>query len=771
MAQIRPSGGLSAHACAWACLYPLLAASPTFAADAAAPADSSVDADNTVQSLVVSERKSSLPDNVAATVESYSRQQIDESVNAMTAGETLKYLPSVAVRERYIGDRNGILSTRTTGTVASAQALVYADDLLLSNLLGNSYAYPPRWGMVSPAEIEQVDMIYGPFSAAYPGNAFGGVAVLTTRMPDHAEAHAEVKTFAQSYKQYSTSEVYTGYDANAQAGTRIGRLAFWVAADHLDSHGQPMQFATASQSSTTAAASVPVVTGVNVDSGTTGAKRLVFGATSIDHTVQDMGKLKLAYDVADDTRLTYTLGLWQNQSHISVDSYVTDASGATIYTGDVSVDGKKYTLSMNPSQTEETHLMNGLSLKRDSGGRFDYDLSVSDYHMVDAQTRTAAKYGVDNTGTIQHMDGTGWDNIDLRGTWRPQTRLAGRHELSAGYHGDRYVLDQVTYSTDNWHTGGDGAFSASSDGKTQTQALYLQDAWTIHPDWTLTLGGRQEFWSAFDGANGKTGVASANYDDRDAANFSPKASLAYQATPSLTERLSVARAYRYPTVSELFQSVTTGSSLLINTPNLKPEEVTSYEWASEYQTGRHGLRLSLFHEDRRQAIISQTDQSVTGSSSTTIYENVDHVRSSGVEVAARGTGIVLDQLDLMGSVTFVDSRIVEDRQYPAAEGRHTPSVPTWRAKLAATYHHSEDLTTAVGLRYASRAYATLNNADNDANTYGGTSEMMLADVRVSYKLGNGMTAALGVDNAFGYKAYVYHPYPQTTVFAQLKFDY
>ena len=87
------------------------------------------------------------------------------------------------IRERYIGDRNAIVSGRTTGTIESAKTLVYADNILLSNLLGNSFNFPPRWGMVSPAEIDRVDVIYGPFSALYPGNSIGGVL-------DHHDAHA-----------------------------------------------------------------------------------------------------------------------------------------------------------------------------------------------------------------------------------------------------------------------------------------------------------------------------------------------------------------------------------------------------------------------------------------------------------------------------------------------------------------------------------------------------------------------------------------------------
>ena len=46
-----------------------------------------------------------------ATVETYDKKQIEDSINAATPAQTLKYLPSIQVRERFIGDRNGIIAT------------------------------------------------------------------------------------------------------------------------------------------------------------------------------------------------------------------------------------------------------------------------------------------------------------------------------------------------------------------------------------------------------------------------------------------------------------------------------------------------------------------------------------------------------------------------------------------------------------------------------------------------------------------------------------
>ncbi len=183
-----------------------------------------------------------------ATVETFDKKQIEENINAATPAQTLKYLPSIQVRERFIGDRNGIIATRTIGTLSSAQSMLYADGVLLSNLLGNSFAFPPRWGMVSPEEIESISMMYGPFSALYAGNSFGGVMSIATRMPEKLEAHASAQTFMQNFKLYGTDESYQGSHLTASVGNKVNDFSFWIGADYLENEGQPMNFSTASLS-------------------------------------------------------------------------------------------------------------------------------------------------------------------------------------------------------------------------------------------------------------------------------------------------------------------------------------------------------------------------------------------------------------------------------------------------------------------------------------------------------------------------------------------
>ncbi|MGB8277217.1 MAG: TonB-dependent receptor [Methylovirgula sp.] len=715
---------------------------------------------------------SAVPANVPAVIEGISAKTIDVLVNAITSAEALKYLPSIEVRERYIGDRNGIVATRTTGTVSSAESLVYADGLLISNLLGNSYSYPPRWQMVTPQEIQRIDVIYGPFSALYPGNSMGGVVVMTTRMPEKLEIHAALKGFNETFNLYGVHEQNPGLNGSFSIGDRIEAFSFWLSYDHLDAQGHPMSFATAETTATTKTIGTPV-TGAYSDIDQTGVPRYVFGAYSIDHTLQDTGKVKLAYDFTPVLRASYVAGLWTDDSHTTTQTFLTDAAGNPIYNtanGVVSINGVNYKLSgLDPGYAAQTHLMQGVELKSTTGRVFDFDAVASSYNFLRDISLTANDYGVNTTGTNTTQTGTGWQTLDLRGIWRPQVNALGSHEVSFGTHADEYKLEQYTFNTALWSSSTASSLLGSSLGKTSEEALYVQDVWSFLPRWKLTLGGREEFWQAFDGSNMNT-KGTLDYPSLSATDFSPKGSLSYQAAPDLLFRGSVGKAYRFPTVTELYQQVTNSQSIIVNDPNLLPEQVMSYDFTTEYTFGKSLARLSFFQEDRWNALFSQTDTTVTPN--VTEVENIGKIRIQGIETALNSNDVLIKGLDLGGSVTYADSRILSDYQNAAVVGGNWPRIPRWRARATALYRPDEKFSVAVGVRYASGAYSLLNNTDINHDTYGGISSYLVADARLTYKMSKNWSMAFGIDNIGNYKYYVSpHPYPQRTLFAEMRYDY
>ena len=702
-----------------------------------------------------------------ATVETYDREQIQDSVNAATPAQAMKYLPSIQVRERFIGDRNGIIATRTIGAISSAQSMLYGDGILLSNLLGNSYSYPPRWGMVSPEEIESISMMYGPFSSLYAGNSFGGVISIKTRMPEKFEAHANVQTFMQNFKLYGSDVTNHGNHESASVGNKINDLSFWLGVDRLDNQGQPLDYAVADKKATSSGGTA--VTGAYQDISEKNKSRIVFGATSIDNSEQINTKFKAAYDFTPEIKLAYTLGLWNIDGKTDVQSYLKDSAGNAFYAGDVNVNGSKYTLpAMSPGKTDALHIMQAVELKSNTKSFFDWDLSLSDYdYNKDLNSSSKISTGnpyVTRTGTVTDLSGTGWTVFEARGTLRPEN-----HTVDLGYHIDDYKLRSITSNTSDWSAMSKSTFNASSHGNTQTQAIYVQDKWQFNPKWALTLGAREEFWEATDGSN-QSGLVVANYQDKSANKFSPKISLSFEPQPAWGFRAAFGQAFRFPTVTELYQQLANGSNILVNNPNLKPEEVLSAELTAEHRFANGLVRVSAFNEHKYDALLSQTNIASVGTT-TSYVQNVDHIRTYGLEMATEWQDVIISGLDLHANATWTDAKVLLDAAAPSNNGHIAPRIPKQLYKAVATYHVNNDLTLSVGARYSGRQYINLDNSDVNPDTYKAASQYFLMDLKANYKFADRWLASVGVDNLTNYKAYVSHPLPQRTLYAQLKFDY
>jgi iron complex outermembrane recepter protein len=360
----------------------------------------------------------------------------------------------------------------------------------------------------------------------------------------------------------------------------------------------------------------------------------------------------------------------------------------------------------------QVNLANAFSLKTNTRGNFDWDVVVTRYdYLTDIQRNpfTVAATGTNfiDTGKITRLDGTNWMTADARGIWRP-TGPGGPHEVSFGIHGDRYELVNPIYKTPTWFGGPDATSTLYTDslGKTQTTAVWVQDAWRLAPQLKLTTGGRWEDWRAFDGFNLNTTTASAtgaitgttivNQPTLSAGRFSPKASLTYEASQEWQLTGSYGVANRFPTVTELYQITTLpGTTVPQNpNPNLRPERALSGELAIERRFADGAkVRLSLFQENTRDMIISQLNVLPNGTSATFVT-NVDEVRNRGVELAWQKNNLPIDGMEVFGSVTYVDSIILSDPSFvgtplvggatSTAVGKHVPNVPEWRATFGAT---------------------------------------------------------------------------------------
>lgn len=725
---------------------------------------------------------SSLPTQIPTTIEGVTREEIETRINATDSEDALKYLPSLLVRKRYIGDYNhAILSTRASGTGNSARSAVYADGILLSNYLGNGIAngtnYAPRWGLVTPEEIERVDVMYGPFSAAYPGNSAGAVVDYVTRMPTQLEAHVGAGYSSQPNDLYRTHRSFNSWQSSASLGSKSGDWSWWINVHRTDSQGQPQTFTTVPVASGRPGMAGQPVSGAVAGLNTTNTPWYILGSGTQYHTVQDHAKLKLAYDINATLRASYTLGWWNNRSEGRPASFLTGPDGQPVYSGPVNIGGRAYTLAPTAfplTNDEQTHTMHGVSLKSHTQGLFDWELAASLYDYgrdrQRAPTTALPQAAAGGPGTLQSQAGTGWNTLAAKGTWRPDG-LQGTHIVDFGAGRDAYKLGIAKLNVvGSWMDGAGNPQAPVSDvgGRSETRYLWAQDAWRFAPLWKAVLGLRWEDWVAHDGFTAMAGNRQ-GYERRSASHFSPKAALAWQWSSDTVLKASLGRAVRFPTVGELYGATSGGALSFINDPNLRPEKSWTGELSVEKDMGGGLARATLFHETTRDALYSQP---IPGSANPIVsrVQNVDKIRTLGLELAYSGQPAWLRGLDLGGSMTYADSKIIANAANPASVGQWQPRVPRWRATAYASYQPDDRWAFTVAARYSGRQYSTLDNSDVNAFAYMGASKYFTVDLRARYRLTRQLSAAFGIDNANNYQYWNFHPYPQRTYQASLRWD-
>jgi iron complex outermembrane receptor protein len=695
--------------------------------------------------------------------------RVEQTVNIIDTEDAVKYFPSVFLRKRNSGDTQATLGTRVWGTSSGARSLIFADGIPLSALIANNNTTGvPKWGLVAPIEVARIDMMYGPFSAAYAGNSIGAVMEITTRMPEKFEATISQSLASQAFDLYGTTDRYGTRQTSADVGNRMGKLSFWVSGNYQKSASQPLAFVTGGTNPNGA-------TGAYDEQNKIGATANVFGAVGLTHTGMTNAKAKLAYDITPAVRASYTFGYWASDIDADAATYLIRNEAPT-FAGQPG-------FALGTSRWDQKHSSHSLAVRSNRKGDWDFDAVVSTYRFDrDRQHFPASAAANDTTfsagGRISVLDGTGWTQVDLRGAWH-KGGPGAPHVVTFGVHQDRYTLKNPTHGVADWRA--DGPYTATvseGSGSTRTQALWAQDAWAIAPAFKLTVGGRYEQARGYDGrnANGSTAV---DQPEVNFTRFSPKAVLQWAAQPTTTITASVAKAYRFATASELYQLVTTGTTFTSPDPNLKPDDVLAAELRAVRLYANGSVQLALFQDDVHDAIISQFQPLVAGS--PTLYSfpsNVDHVRARGVELAFGETDMFVRGLELSGSATYLNARTLALSGRASATapegtaiGKRLPNIPVWRASFITSYRPNARWTVALAGRYSGKLYTTLDNADTHPNTYQGFSEWFVADAKANYRHDAHWSASLGADNLLNRKYFLFHPFPQRTFVGNLKYTY
>jgi outer membrane receptor protein involved in Fe transport len=219
--------------------------------------------------------------------------------------------------------------------------------------------------------------------------------------------------------------------------------------------------------------------------------------------------------------------------------------------------------------------------------------------------------------------------------------------------------------------------------------------------------------------------------------FSPRVSVAWQATPTLALRGALARAHRTPTLNELHRGFRQGNVVTDPNPRLDPEHLTSLEGSALWSTPRLSMRVTSYWS-QLDDVVANVTVSVTPALITRQRQNADTARARGLEVEVD----YRPGPDLRVSFVAVasESRFHRTPSQPAIEGNRLPQTP--RYQLGAGVTHTSRLAT---VSVQARGVGAQFDDDQNMMALGGFG---VVDVAVNRSLGRGVHVALAVENLF-----------------------
>jgi iron complex outermembrane receptor protein len=278
-------------------------------------------------------------------------------------------------------------------------------------------------------------------------------------------------------------------------------------------------------------------------------------------------------------------------------------------------------------------------------------------------------------------------------------------------------------------------------------------------------------------------VGSTSVPDREVSALSPKVSLGYEPGPWKV-RYSFGRAHRFPVIAELFQSLSTPTSVLTANALLKPENGVHHNFMVEYGLPKGYIRVNAFRDDIKDAI--QQVQRAAGVLTSSAFQNIDQTSTTGVELIFDQRRILGSKFDFSFNGTWMNAKVDKggivvftDPTGANAnfnlDGKQRIRLPHWRANFFATYNATEAWDISLSGRYTSDSFNDLDNKDHVNNVFGAQSDFFFMDFKTSYryKFQNGLKSrfSFGITNLNNDKAWVFHPYPQRTYLVEAAFSY
>jgi outer membrane receptor protein involved in Fe transport len=417
-------------------------------------------------------------------------------------------------------------------------------------------------------------------------------------------------------------------------------------------------------------------------------------------------------------------------------------------------------------QRNDTKLGQGaLGANLDLGGRGALTLrfyaDVQTYHQsFSSVTSVASQRDTEILTDLQTVPSQGVGGSAL---WSRQ--VGKRQTLVAGF--DDH--EEIGASHDILFTKGVPSADQSSGGRQRSLGFFGEDLIQITPRWILSLSARVDHWSNFDASIVRipisTGVpAITQFDDRSQNAFSPRATLRHQINSNISWDASVYRAFRAPTLNELYRSFRQGNTTTQANASLTAEHLTGGDAGISIEglNRRMEIRGVFFYNQIINPVANVTcmppPNALPGCPAplpnviARIRENLGRISAPGFNAGA--TAHITHDFDLSAGYQFVNSRVVSFPEGTSLVGLWVAQVPHNSFTFQARYSNPRIVFVSIDGRFVGKQF------DDDQNQFP-LGNFFVLDAMASRSIGVGLEVFAAAENLFNEKyATAATPVPQ-----------
>lgn len=363
-----------------------------------------------------------------------------------------------------------------------------------------------------------------------------------------------------------------------------------------------------------------------------------------------------------------------------------------------------------PVQTNRTHLRQfvvGANWNWEDGG----DFLARIYGGTQVYDQNFSAISADrNTEIITRLQRVPAQVLGWTTQW--SKRFQRRQTFVAGLEGKevRGTSDEIAY------TNGRATSFIGAGGRERQIGVYFEDLLRLSSRVFLNLGGRLDYWRNFAALSSTRPVTITNattvvsFSDRTEKAFSPHASVTYRLNDRFTLLASMSRAFRAPTLNELYRSFRVGNVLTLANENLQAERLTGGEAGLRFNSSTHRIafRGNFYWNDITRPIANVT-LTTTPALITRQRQNLGRTRSRGLELHS---DVKLNQSwNLTTSYLFADASVVEFPANVILEGLRLPQVPRHQFTFQTQYMNPSFATVGFQGRASSSQF------DDDLNQF------------------------------------------------------